>query len=667
MQRIVLKLEMPESFDDVAVEFSDVEWKMLSEQAKELHREVMVQNYENMVSLGYDIPVENLNLLLKKIYTVPSGDTNGGGNIQQTESSEDTNYISRNTDFSKIQSRQSSRGKSLHSKCEKAFPDIMSSTGHGVVHTGSQQYNCVDSKEVNNKIESKILLETNDKFLQTNGGEMPCKLINCSKQITFRSNRLTDQSCDSVKREINGLVKEEQLISGVDAKHDTDSVDNNSSVDHPVSHSGQKLHTCATCGKMFKQRCAMNSHRLVHTGEKPFRCITCNIGFVYKTSLTRHHKCIHAEQKQFKCIACGKGFNYKEGLAKHQRCMKDQLHIKLIYGETFAQKSIMLEPADKNKLFPCPKCGKWFTKKSTVESHLLIHTGEKPFRCATCGIGFIYKSSLKKHHQVTHLGVKPYKCTTCGKSFMNKYNFLRHEGTKVEKSICESIRRKRLSQKLSLIKPPEKKNPPSEQKFYPCATCGKNFKHKCIMETHRLVHTGDRPFRCTTCDIGFVYKTSLTRHNKILHTEQSLFQCTTCGKSFRYKVTFERHQVTHVDQDPLNSICDKKCAQQGSTINHQFVHTPNECSMFDKGSILKSSLEMHNTNHTGEQSCERNTFVNEASHVACESIHTNQKPYTCTTCNKGFTRKNSLAAHASTHSGQHSWPPHTRRKVCKNS
>ncbi|XP_043943316.1 protein ZNF738-like isoform X4 [Protopterus annectens] len=66
-----MKLEVPETFDDVAVDFSIEEWKMLSKEEKELHREVMVQNFEYMVSVGYDIPVRTLLLLLDKPRDVP--------------------------------------------------------------------------------------------------------------------------------------------------------------------------------------------------------------------------------------------------------------------------------------------------------------------------------------------------------------------------------------------------------------------------------------------------------------------------------------------------------------------------------------------------------------------------------------------------------------------
>ncbi|XP_043921895.1 uncharacterized protein LOC122797152 isoform X2 [Protopterus annectens] len=60
-----MNLEVPETFEDVAVTFSEEECKMLSKQQKELYREVMVQNYETMISVGYSIPVDQLLRLFK--------------------------------------------------------------------------------------------------------------------------------------------------------------------------------------------------------------------------------------------------------------------------------------------------------------------------------------------------------------------------------------------------------------------------------------------------------------------------------------------------------------------------------------------------------------------------------------------------------------------------
>ncbi|XP_012565572.2 zinc finger protein GFI1 homolog pag-3 [Hydra vulgaris] len=92
--------------------------------------------------------------------------------------------------------------------------------------------------------------------------------------------------------------------------------------------------------------------------------------------------------------------------------------------------------------YSCAECGKKFYRWTSLTTHMLIHTDEKPFQCTYCGKKFLRKSDLKKH-EMMHTGVKPHQCTICGKHFSQSSNMLTHmrRHTGVKPFSCQKCRR----------------------------------------------------------------------------------------------------------------------------------------------------------------------------------------------------------------------------------
>jgi uncharacterized Zn-finger protein len=83
-------------------------------------------------------------------------------------------------------------------------------------------------------------------------------------------------------------------------------------------HTGENLHECCKCGKVFSRKDQLISHQRIHSGQKPYGCNECGKDFGLKSQLIIHQR-IHAEEKPYECSKCQKTFNKKSNLMVHQR------------------------------------------------------------------------------------------------------------------------------------------------------------------------------------------------------------------------------------------------------------------------------------------------------------------------------------------------------------
>ncbi|CAI5768602.1 finger 436-like [Podarcis lilfordi] len=351
------------TFEDVAVYFNEEELTVLDPHQRDLHREVMEENFWNVSSLSCD----------RLTWKSETEQELCGASLKRDRSRERKEWRR------KTEAKQKGRKSSVvYQPCD--------------VQEIPTQDKMVEGKERNRHPMCKKTFGLKPSFnvqWRTQTLEKPLQCSEYGKGLSHRSELKT---------------RKRVLLEGK-AFHCLECGKNfsghSSLRTHQRIHIGEKPFQCSECGKSFTQKINLHSHQKIHTGEKPFRCSECGKSFIKNTDLTRHQR-IHTGEKPYACSECSINFRHKWNLRNHQR-----LHT----GE---------QP------FKCAECGKNYVNSTNLLSHQRSHTGEKPFQCLECGNCFRRNGDLARHQRV-HTGEKPYKCLICGKRFSQNSSLHAHE------------------------------------------------------------------------------------------------------------------------------------------------------------------------------------------------------------------------------------------------
>ncbi|XP_072008635.1 ras-responsive element-binding protein 1 isoform X2 [Engystomops pustulosus] len=201
------------------------------------------------------------------------------------------------------------------------------------------------------------------------------------------------------------------------------------------------------------------------------------------------------------------------------------------------------ESKEEKSSYTCPLCEKMCNSQHQLTMHIRQHntdTGGTDHSCSICGKSLSSASSLDRH-MLVHSGERPYKCSMCGQSFTTNGNMHRHmkihekdPNAPVTASPPSPQKRRRLTTKRKSIPeeetekeeaPPAKKVveeiPQIEQvkkteDVIPCPLCFKEFACKSSLDTHMEAHP-EASLKCDICCISFRTHRGLLRHNAVIH------------------------------------------------------------------------------------------------------------------------------------------------------
>lgn len=241
----------------------------------------------------------------------------------------------------------------------------------------------------------------------------------------------------------------------------------------------------------------------------------------------------------------------------------------------------------------------------------------------------ICKRNINDHINVTHLKKTKYLCELCGEGFLSTSRVRRH---------------KLFKHKIGF-------------KYFQCEECTYKTPYYSTLKRHILSHVRNSSgnmlsHECELCGKQLATPDGLRSHLKA-HKNGKPFKCTRCGKCFSQKGNLKCHMQSHIKED--NKKVEQLKIQQklgGSELvtPRKYKKLIYSCDQCDKvfrwpGDLCRHKKVIHlDIKRYSCDSCPKR-FSNKNSLEEHVLWHNNLKPYSCTACHKSYRSKYRMKYH----------------------